>query len=438
LATADPERTTRRLLSGVGSRGSANLLIRAMALAFRFALAFYVVSILGLEAAGIFGLSTGLTAIVPAVLGWGLNYHVARAVVGATPAAAAPLVRNRLLITILSLCAFTLLAACYMVLEFPPTMWVTFVLIIILTWIETIGLDLQLPLIGLDMAFEATFIQFIRTALWIPPIVVLGVASPALRSLNAIFLSWIVFGILSLGVLAVMLRKWEIRHSLTERIQLGWAMERIRGSWYIYLSDLGIVGFSFVDRYIVSLMLGLVATGIYSFYWSITNALQTLIATAVVQVALPKVVTLFRASDIAGWRREIRRQFVKTLALSATLGAGILAMTWTIIHVSPPGRFPDNMPLLFVMTAASVARACSDLLNIGLTSIGRDRSYAATNFLGMIVTILLCILLAGPFGLMGIGATALASALLLSALRYCILRHATRRTPGFAPDRRDG
>jgi len=436
---AEPNQVKRRVLSGAGSRGAANLLVRAMALAFRFALAFYVVSVLGLKSAGIFGLSSGLVAIVPAVVGWGLNYHVARAVVGSTPASAAPLVRNRLIITMVSLCGFTILALCYMVFWLPPAMWATFALIIILTWIETVGLDLQLPLIGLDMAFEATFIQFVRTALWIPPIVVLGVVSPACRSLNMIFLSWIGFGILSLIVLAFMLRKWDLRHQLTAPVQFGWAVERIRGSWYIYLSDLGLVGFSFVDRYIVSLMLGLVATGIYSFYWSITNALQTLIATAVVQVALPKVVTLFRASDIAGWRRELRRQLVKTVALSATLGAGIIAMTWIIIHISPPGRFPDNLPLLFVMTAASVARACSDLLNVGLTSIGRDRSYAATNFLGMIVTIILCVVLARPFGLMGVAATALASALLLSGLRYWLLQAATRHLPSAAtPGYREG
>ena len=407
----------RRLLSG----SIINLGIRASTLFLRFALSFYIVSQMGLPAAGIYGLAIGAVGLAPATLGWGLNYYVARQVVGQDPAQSAALIRNRIVVTLGSLAAMTCVAAPVLLWLAPPEIRTLYFLILILVWLETLALDIYMPMIGLEMAVQANIMVFIRSAAWIPVVVALGIWSAAFRTLDAVFIGWIASHFVALALLPFFLRQWPVSTALSTPVTLGWARERVSRYWYIYLSDVSIVGLVYVDRYIVSFLLGLVATGIYSFYWSITNALQTLMMTAVVQVALPRMVKAFRSGDPAAWRAELGHQILKTAGFALVLSVAIYGMTEAIIQFSPPGRFPVARPLFLLLLAAAVVRSCSDLLNVGITSSGNDRHYAVTNLAGVVLTVVLSAVCLSLFGLIGAGISSLATAGILVVMRlYCL------------------
>ena len=394
-----------RLIRG----GAPNMALRGSTLFLRFALSFYIVSQLGLASAGVYGLAIGAISIVPATVGWGLNYFVSREVVGHTPATAAPLIRDRLIITFASLLAGTLIAV-------PVLIWQTGeitqtqVLILILLWLETLALDIYMPMIGLELALFANVLVFVRSALWIPIVVGIGFAVPALKTLDMIFIGWILSHLLAIGMLFVYLRRWPMKAGLREEKKLSVLVNRARRAWYIYFSDLGIVGLGYADRFILNALLGLVATGIYSFYFSITNALQTLISTAVVQLALPRMVRAFRGGNPAEWQAELRRQMIKTLTFAAVFSVGIFLATELIFYFAPPGRFPVFRVLLAIMLLAATIRSGSDLLNVSITSMGRDRMYAVNNVAGVIVAIAFGTGFMYFFGLIGAGLSAAATA----------------------------
>ena len=407
-----------RLIRG----GAPNMALRGSTLFLRFALSFYIVSQLGLASAGVYGLAIGAIGIVPATVGWGLNYFVSREVVGHTPATAAPLIRDRLIITFASLLAGTLIAV-------PVLIWQTGeitqtqVLILILLWLETLALDIYMPMIGLELALFANVLVFVRSALWIPIVVGIGFAVPALKTLDMIFIGWILSHLLAIGMLFVYLRRWPMKAGLREEKKLSVLVNRARRAWYIYFSDLGIVGLGYADRFILNALLGLVATGIYSFYFSITNALQTLISTAVVQLALPRMVRAFRGGDPAEWQAELRRQMIKTLTFAAVFSVGIFLATEMIFYFAPPGRFPVFRVLLAIMLLAATIRSGSDLLNVSITSMGRDRMYAVNNVAGVIVAIAFGTGFMYFFGLIGAGLSAAATASTLFIVRLVYLRH---------------
>ncbi|PZO76369.1 MAG: hypothetical protein DI640_02090 [Sphingomonas taxi] len=396
--------------------------LRGSTLFLRFALSFYIVSQLGLASAGVYGLAIGAIGIVPATVGWGLNYFVSREVVGHTPATAAPLIRDRLIITFASLLAGTLIAV-------PVLIWQTGeitqtqVLILVLLWLETLALDIYMPMIGLELALFANVLVFVRSALWIPIVVGIGFAVPALKTLDMIFIGWILSHLLAIGMLFVYLRRWPMKAGLREEKKLSVLVNRARRAWYIYFSDLGIVGLGYADRFILNALLGLVATGIYSFYFSITNALQTLISTAVVQLALPRMVRAFRGGDPAEWQAELRRQMIKTLTFAAVFSVGIFLATELIFYFAPPGRFPVFRVLLAIMLLAATIRSGSDLLNVSITSMGRDRMYAVNNVAGVIVAIAFGTGFMYFFGLIGAGLSAAATASTLFIVRLVYLRH---------------
>ncbi|CAN5335613.1 N/A [soil metagenome] len=415
-----------RVGRNIAMAGGISVSMRALTLFFRFILSFYIIRYLGLEAAGVYGLAAGAVGIAPAVIGLGLNYFTGREVVGQTPDQAAPLVKTRLTVTISSLAVSTVGWAIFTGVTGTTLHPISF-LILALVWLETIALDIYMPLIGLELATQANVVVFVRSALWVPFVMVAGVIWPALRSVELIFVAWIVSHIFSLGLLAFFLRRWPVLHALRTPIDREWIRRRLRHSWHIYLSDLGLVGLIFIDRYIVNGLLGLKATGIYVFYWSIANALQTLMQTAVVQLALPKMLKAYREPTLDHWQALYRREMLKTIVLALGLSVAIFAMVELIVSFDASHHFPREIALLVLMLAASVIRAGSDFMNICITSCGRDRYYAFTNFAGVFVTIACSFGFITMFGLIGCGLSALTTAAVLAATRYVYLR-ATIRT----------
>jgi O-antigen/teichoic acid export membrane protein len=397
-----------------------NLGLRSCTLVFRFLLSFYVIKYLGYEATGIYGLAVGAVGIVPAMIGWGLNNLVAREIVGVSPGMSASRIVTRLLVTFASLAALTIvgLAAALISGYHISTMYV---LIAILVWFETFALDVHLPLIGLEKAMEANVLVFIRSALWVPFAIGLGIIFPTLRNLDAVFLIWIASHCVAIGVLLYLSRRLPLRQIVREPIRVAWLKDKFRKGRMIYLSDLGIVGLIYADRYVVSFMLGLTLTGVYSFYWSLANALQTLVGTAVVQVALPVFVRAYRSGSRSGWYATMRREVIKTAVLTPLLGAGIFIGAEVIINFMSMNELKENRLLFILMLAAAVVRSCSDLLNVGLISTGADKLYVNINIGGLFLSLMCTAIGSLAFGLQGVGIASLITAMLLLAMRVFYL-----------------
>lgn len=397
-----------------------NVLIRSATLGLRFLLSFYIIKYLGYDAAGIYGLTVGVTGITPALIGWGLNYFVAREVVGMPPSEAALRIQNRLFITIISL---TLATAAMIMFSFftQRTSAALFVLIAILAWLETIALDLHLPLIGLGKALEANILVFVRSAAWVPCIVGLGLAFPQLRSMEALLSAWIAANVMALVLLGVMARQWDVGRIFSWLIDFDWIVNRLRRSWHIYISDVSLVGLMYLDRYIVGFFLGLSATGIYTFFWSLSNSLQTLVSTAVVQMALPTLVKAFSSGDRTAWRDAIKVEFYKVISISVGMALVIFAASEVALRYMSMQGLSEHRGLFLLLLAASVLRACSDLGNVALLSTQKDTSYAAINIIGVFLSTGMTCLGVAFYGLSGAGVAIFATAVILLLMRIWLL-----------------
>ncbi|TQX85330.1 MULTISPECIES: lipopolysaccharide biosynthesis protein [unclassified Rhizobium] len=410
-----------------------NLGFRASTLVLRFLLSFYIVKFLGYEATGVYGLTIGAIGITPALLGWGLNYFVSREIVGKTQVFVASRMKTRLLVTTISLAVATVIG---LLVSFAIGFPVTFLhgLIIALLWLETYGLDIHLPLISAEMPLQANMIVFLRSAFWVPFAIGVGIAFPALRSLDVLFMFWIGSYVLAAAALVYFLRDWPIRQAFLGPFQYDWLKERLRYSWHIYGSDLSIVGLAYADRYIVSYLLGLTLTGIYTFFWSIGNALQTLMQTAVIQLALPR---LFRASKQGSaneWQVIFRRELGRTILFASLLGIGIFIAAEILISSMSMSDLGQHRGLFVLLLCAAIVRSCSDLLNIGLSSLEKDKHYAAINILGVCMSICIAGISIYIMGLIGTGVAALLTALLLMMIRlFVITRSSSNRSSLSAP-----
>jgi O-antigen/teichoic acid export membrane protein len=397
-----------------------NVFIRSATLGLRFLLSFYIIKYLGYDAAGVYGLTVGVTGITPALIGWGLNYFIAREVVGMSPAEAASRIRNRLFITIVSLALTTALMIMFSFFA-QRTSATLFVLIAVLAWLETIALDLHLPLIGLGKALEANVLVFIRSAAWVPCIVGLGLALPQLRSMEALLSAWIVANLLALALLGIMAWQWDVGRTLSWQIDFDWILNRLRRSWHIYISDVSLVGLMYLDRYIVGFFLGLSATGVYTFFWSLSNSLQTLVSTAVVQTALPTLVKAFSSEDRFAWRNAITAEFYKVISISVGMALVIFAASEVALRYMSMQGLSEHRGLFLLLLAASVLRACSDLGNVAMLSTQKDTSYAAINIIGVFLSTGMTCLGVALYGLTGAGVAIFATAVILLLMRIWLL-----------------
>jgi O-antigen/teichoic acid export membrane protein len=407
-------------LVNVGFRGST--------LVFRFLLSFYIIKYLGYDATGIYGLTVGAIGILPAVVGWGLNYFVFREVVGKAPLDAASMVRNRLVVTTVTLAVLTVVAL-VAALATGHAITTLHLLIVVLIWLETYGLDIHLPLIAQEMATQANLLVFVRSALWVPIVIGLGVFLPTFRTLEVVFAGWIISYAAAVALLAYFLRSWPLREVMKTAVDYDWIKDRLRHSWHIYMSDLSIVGLIFIDRYIVSYMLGLTLTVIYTFFWSLTNALQTLMQTAVTQLALPVLFKAYSDNALSRWKTVFRQQMKKAAVISTIMGVGIFIGTEVLIRLMGMNELGEHRDLFLLMLLAAMIRSFADLLNIGLTSRKKDRHYATINVMGLCLSVLMAFAMMALFGFIGAGIASLITAILITLIRGLYLLHFVKSTP---------
>jgi O-antigen/teichoic acid export membrane protein len=414
-----------RLQAAIKSAG--NLLLRGSSLVFRFALSFYIIKYLGFEAAGIYGLAVGITGIAPSLVGLGLNYFVAREVVGTSPDFTLARVKTRLLVSTISLSLATLIGITALYATGTPFSRL-YLLILLLAWLETYAVDVHMPLIAQEMAIEANVITFVRLALWVPFAIAAGLLFPEFRNLEAVLVAWLLSYVLAVAALFFFIRKWPLTQALRTPVQRDWIKDRLRNSWHIHMSDLGLVGLLYIDRYIVGFMLGISLTGIYTFFWSLASALQTLIATAVVQLALPMLYKAYSAGSVQNWLHVMRQQSIKTAALATAGGIGVFIVNEICIRLLAMPEIGEYRSVFILMLLAAIVRSCSDLFSVGLTSIEKDNHYVFVNLLGIVLSVIISVAMIAAFGFAGTGIAALATAVIVAALRAGFLLDFVRQS----------
>ncbi len=399
--------------------------LRGSTLVLRFALSFYIVKFMGLEAAGIYGLALGVVTTAPAILGWGLNYFITRDVSGKSNGVTGAYMKTRLAVTVASLSIVTLLlVACAFLFDYPIKP--LYVLVLIVVWLETISCDIHMPLISKEMSSAANILFFLRTTSWVLPVIALGLLFSSFRNIETVFAGWALGYLGMFAGLFYFLRHWPLARIVRTPIRYEWIRSRMRRSWLIHISDMSNVGLVYADRYIVSLLLTLSLTGVYTFYWSLANALQTLISTAVLQIAIPKLFKAYSDGSINEWRRMMIRQFVKTAVVGLVLGAAIFIAGSIVVQFMNMPTLSEYKGIFALLLLTAAVRACTDLMGFGLSSLRKDGSYAFVNLSSVILSVGMSFLLIGTFGFMGAGLAAFVTALITASISGIMLWRASR------------
>lgn len=407
--------------------GIANAALRTTGLGSRFLLAIFMARFMTLDDIGTFALMAGAAGLLPSVAGLGLNFFMARRLVGLDHGEAVQLARQRLSVSLMTgLCCAALLAALvwFGAVRLPFSPW----LAIAILMLELTGFDLQIALLARSRSTLANLLLFLRNGAWVLPFIALAWAMPPLRSIEALAWFWLA-GLAASHLIMGWRYRLDYAAAIREpgRLAGGFAASVGTRAAKIYLSDLGLAGSVYLDRFIISSLQDVRAAGIYFFYASIVNSAYVISLAATVQVYQPQLRAAYLSGGIAGLRDALGPRFRTT----ALVGFGALLAaapaTYAAALISGKAEILAAFDIVPLLLAAYAVKMLSDFMSTALAAAERDRHYALFNIAGLGLSVAGCLAAIPVMGLHGAALAALLSSLILLVLRLASWRRMEAR-----------
>lgn len=374
-----------------------------MALGSRFVLALFLARFLSVSDVGRFALLAGLVGILPALTGFGLNYHVGRQVATANTRNAYVLVADRMAISAIMSIFVTMLLTLLprTILDLPPSNRAMLLAVVIG---EVVSFDLQMMLIAKQRATLANIFLFVRSGLWVGPYVSAGLMFAHLRTLEWLLTSWLTGICLSFVLLAfVFIRQGQVRpgiSTLKAYVTCG-RVEHVHGSALIYLADVCLAGSIYLDRFVVSGIQSIEAAGVYFFYVSIANAVFTIVTAGLIQPLIPRLRVAYTADGLPELTRILSGEMKKG-ALAAGLAFALMApLTYLLVIVLKRMDYLAEALMIPFVLLAFYVKTFSEYLNGAISAVGLDKAYALINVSTLLLTLGLCALGLTVLGLVG-------------------------------------
>jgi O-antigen/teichoic acid export membrane protein len=374
--------------------------MRASVMASRFVLAIFIARYLDLSSLGLYGLATGAIAVLPVAVNLGMNHLLMRDAVTASTAELTDSLRHYWSFVTAIYVILLTLAILLTILFETSALWI---LIIAVMWFEHIGNDVFYLFSNLKHHLSANVSVFIRSAAWILVYVPLAIWEPNLRTLQHLFGFWLAGGILSFVLFVCMSWSWPWRAAFSLPFRLSMITTTVQHSFHLWISDVSFFASQYLDRYLVTLFLGIEAAGIYFLFWTVASAAGNFLALVVQQQQRPHLIHAYRVEGLSAhcqlaWR-FLQTTAVATAALSIAVGFLFqICLPW----LDQPA-LADHLPAFWLIVAGMAVRCLADFGAMGLFTANRDRIMALTNVVTVGVLAIAQTLLLPLAGLYGAG-----------------------------------
>lgn len=390
--------------------------------ASKFLLTLYTARYLGLADLGVYGLLVGATTLIPAVLGLGTTDWVMRHLVTMPRDEAIASIATRLsLPTLLHVVGQPIVWIANYALG-APVPWPLLITCGLVLFLEHIASDTNDLLVGRGRIMLANILFFMRAGLWPPVVIVWGLIDPSARTLECLLLGWLGALVLVWITLAAHLlsqKRWR-----AVGLRLPWIASGVRASIPFYIKDLTGAASLYLDRFVLSLFLGLELTGVYTLFWSIANVLHNLTVFSVIQPKLPKLIEAGQAADPTAFRALERKLQIEAGTWIAALAIGASVALFGLLPFLERPALYDHLSIFWIVLAATALRAAADGYGFVLLALHRDTAIAVVSVAGAVASVALNVALIPLLGITGAAlAYVLTSAGMLAA-RYRVTRNA--------------
>ncbi|MDQ8728052.1 polysaccharide biosynthesis protein [Bradyrhizobium sp. LHD-71] len=295
------------------------------------------------------------------------------------------------------------------------------VLIVAVTFFEHIGNDVFYLFSSIQHHFLANANAFLRGAAWICVYIPLAIWDPDLRTLSHLFGFWLIGSMLSFTLFVYASWSWPWKASLSLPFQLSVVTTTIRKSFIIYVTDLCFIASQYIDRYLVTLFLGIKLAGVYFLFWTVANAATSFLALVLQQQQRPLLIQAYRVGGSSAhcqlaWRFT-QTTALATAALSIAVGSAFqIFLPW----LGQPSLAAD-LPAFWLILAGMAVRYLADFAAMGLFTAHHDRLMTLTTVVSVGVLVIAQVTLLPLAGFYGAGGAMLITFIGIGLWRYRLL-----------------
>lgn len=390
-----------------------NLALRLSSLGAKLILTLYMARFFELSSLGSYGLVFSAVVVVITLLGQELGYMVKREIVGLSPQEALIKIRDQIVWYGANYILFSLIVALIIMtgISGVPTKYLLYILVIGIA--ESLGTMCYNNMNLFNQQVMANVALFVRAAAWIPFVVALGFFDNSYRNEDTVLIGWAVSSTIALAVPVWAWRDWGWKAVLRQSVDYSWMIKSVRKSSFIWFGALGLMVGGYVDRFFTNHFISIEMVGVMTFYYSFINAMAPLVESGALIFTAPKLVDLHR-------RKKIKRFWYETFKVMKQVGIGAAGLA-LILSVCVPvlgvlmgkAAFVDQMDTFWLLLVATWLNSMSLVLHYVLFAQHRDKPIWMGNILFVIPVIVGNLFFIPLYGFIGIGYSAIVSAIFL-------------------------
>lgn len=250
-------------------------------------------------------------------------------------------------------------------------------------------------------------------------------SEPAFRNLETVLACWTFGTFASLAIVGVQLRGAPVHDASGEEGGKGWTIGKLRSGLMIWPSDLALFAITFADGFILASFVTQRELGVYVFFWTFANTVQSLLQASIVTPELPRLIIRFHQGP-ADWM--VRLRFVAGLiaSLALVLSAGALVFIYLVHTFVPEAKFPWSGHFALLLFAGMIMRFASDYLSTALSSAGLVQQYIRLNIAYALMVAAFSYLGTLAYGMTGTAIGALIAAVVAVLMKSNAIKYAIK------------
>lgn len=361
-----------------------NLGLRAMTLASKFMLIFFLARFLEPAELGLYGLLTATIGYALYLLGLDFYTFTTREILKRERNEWGDLLKNQgtlslllyaIVLPLLSLVFFTGL------LPWGVAGWF-FVLLIL----EHLTQELGRLLIAISEQLLASLVLFLRNGLWAVAVTALMFFEPGSRNLDCVLGAWTLGSFAALLLAVYRLRQRHIT-GWYKSIDWSWIRKGLKIAIPFLIATLALRGLFTLDRYWFKALAGLESLGAYVLFMGISNALMSFLDAGVFAFGYPSLIRAYNKQDAAAFRQGLRRQLIQTITLTGAFALAALLLIGPLLAWLNKPLYLEQQSLFFWILLTTLFYALGMVPHFALYAQGRDRPIIQSHVASLIVFI---------------------------------------------------
>lgn len=253
---------------------------------------------------------------------------------------------------------------------------------VVLVVLEHLSTELMRLLVAMENPLLATFILFIKQALWAVCFTFAMWLNPEFRNLSDLLFFWIAGTLVSIlvGITPFWRLDWRGAFSAVDWV---WVQRGLRVAIPLLVSSIAVRSMFTVDRYAFEALNGLALLGAYSVYMGVASAMLSFMESAVFVFYYPRMMKSYKNGDMSTF--EIAYNNLTKQSLLWLTGLMVVATTsgMIIFPLLDQRIYADNISLFVATVFAMGVYIVGYVPQYGLYTTGKDSSILISNLTGL-------------------------------------------------------